>query len=109
MKRYWLLKALRIAAVAAGAVAALGYLVMALWNAVVPSLTGWHALGFGQAIALLVLSRLLFGGFRGHGAWHFRQRMHERWQAMSPDERDRLRARIGSRCGRFAPPAADAS
>ena len=53
-----------------GAAAVLGWVVMMLWNAVVPTvfvvgrvIDYWHALG------LLVLSRILFGGFRGRGGW----------------------------------------
>jgi len=35
---------------------------------------------------LLVLSRILFGGFRGHGRWHGR-RHWQKWQAMTEEER----------------------
>ncbi len=47
------------------AVAAAGTIVMLLWNFVVPSVIGWGELNYGQAVALLVLSRLLFSGFGG--------------------------------------------
>lgn len=46
-----------------------------LWNWLLPSLFGWHEITFGQALALLVLCRILFGGLhaarapaRGSGA-----------------------------------------
>jgi hypothetical protein len=65
---------------------------------------------FWQALGLLVLSRLLFGGFRGgarHGHW--RGRMAERWQQMTPEERDRFRTGLGGRCGHFGPRGAEPS
>ncbi len=30
-----------------------------------PALFGWHLITFWQALGLLVLSKILFGGFRG--------------------------------------------
>jgi hypothetical protein len=89
-------------AVAALAVALLGYVVMALWNAVLPAATGLHAITFVQAVGLLVLSRILFGGLRGWGrrGGHWRARMQARWQQMSPEERERFRDVFVSRgCG----------
>ena len=47
-----------------------GELVMHLWNWLLPALFGWHPIGFWQALGLLVLCRILFGGFGGHGAGH---------------------------------------
>lgn len=39
-----------------------GWAVMWLWNTVLPDLLGVRAITYGQAIGLLVLCRLLFGG-----------------------------------------------
>jgi hypothetical protein len=74
-------------------VAALSLVVMLLWNALIPSLFGGPALGFWQAAGVLVLCRVLFGGFRPHGNHHgWRQRgWRARWHRMSPEERDRFR------------------
>ena len=69
------------------AVAALGGMVMLLWNAVIPvAFAGARSIEYLHALGLLILSRILFGGFRGHGGWHARRRWG-RWQAMTPDER----------------------
>jgi len=48
---------------------------------------------FWQALGLLVLCRILFGGFAGHGAHRssFRRRMAERWDGMTPEEREKFR------------------
>lgn len=73
------------------ALAVLGAVVMLLWNAVVPlALSGAHPIDYPHALGLLVLSRILFGGFRGRGGWH-RHRHWEKWQAMTPEEREQFR------------------
>jgi hypothetical protein len=104
MRRFWIFRGLRLIAFAALALALLGYVVMTLWNAILPAVTGLHAITFVQALGLLVLSRILFGGLRGwgrHGS-HWRARMQARWQQMTPEERERFRDMMGSRhgCGR---------
>nr|WP_175354567.1 hypothetical protein [Herbaspirillum robiniae] len=78
-------------------VGVLGGAVMLLWNWVVPPIfPGAAAIGFWRALGLLVLCRILFGGFRGrHGGWHEKKRrMRERWQAMTPEERERFESRM---------------
>lgn len=98
MKPFWILKGMRVLAFIVGAVAVLAYAVMALWNWVLPSVTGLHPITFVQALALLVLARILFGGFRGRGrgGWHWRQRMRDRWERMTPEERERFREASGA-------------
>ena len=99
MKRFWMLRGLKMLALVAFGAAALGFLVMSLWNWLLPAIAGWHSIGFVQALGLLLLSRILFGGFRGRGgAW--RHRMRERFEQMTPQERERFRAGLRSRCGR---------
>jgi hypothetical protein len=102
MRRYWIFRGVRMIAFAALAAALLGYLVMTLWNAVLPAAAGLHAISFVQALGLLVLSRILFGGVRGwRRGGHWRARMQARWQQMTPEERERFREVLGSRgCGR---------
>jgi hypothetical protein len=98
MRVRWLFKALRIVVFVAAAIAVVGFVVMALWNWLIPPLTGWHALGFPQAIALLVLCRILFGGFRRRGGgWR-----HGRLRHMSQEEREQFREQMRERCGRWA-------
>jgi hypothetical protein len=83
-----------------------GEVVMRLWNWLLPGLFGWPSLTFWQALALLALCRILFGGFGRHGMRsRMGQRMAEKMERMSPEERERLRS-IRSRCG-FGPTAAE--
>ena len=73
------------------AVAVLGGLVMLLWNAVVPELlAGARSIDYLHALGLLVLCRILFGGFRGYGGWRGRHHWG-RWSAMTPEEREQFR------------------
>ncbi|HVP54284.1 MAG TPA: hypothetical protein VMU45_04745 [Candidatus Eisenbacteria bacterium] len=87
------------------AVAALGgWIVQLLWNWLLPPLFGWRILTIWQALGLLVLCRILFGGWGGSGprsnvSRRMRDRMDERWEKMSPEERERLRQGMRERCG----------
>ena len=81
--------------------------VMGLWNWLVPQLFGGKPLGFLQAAGLLVLARILFGGFRGFRGGrnlHWRHRLIDRWEKMTPEERERFRAGLRDRCGYADPP-----
>ena len=42
-----------------------GEVVMHLWNWLLPTLFGWRQISFWQALGLLVLCRILFGGWGG--------------------------------------------
>ena len=68
MKRFWIRRALRFLAFALFAGALIGFAVMTLWNALLPAILGVSFITFWQAMGLLLLSRILFGGF-GRGGW----------------------------------------
>ena len=74
---------------------------MHLWNWLTPVLFGWKLINFWQAVGIVVLSRILFGGFRGRpgGGGHWRHRMKERWEQMTPEEREKFRGGMRGRCG----------
>ena len=84
-----------------------GEVVRLLWNSLLPPLFGWREITFWQALGLLVLCRILFGGLGGHSArGSFRRRRAERLENMTPEERERLRQGIHGRCG-FGPAAGE--
>jgi hypothetical protein len=89
-----------------------GEIVMRLWNWLLPLLFGWRQIGFWQALGILALCRILFGGSGWHrsGRSHFRRRMQERmderWNRMTPEERERARQSWRGRCG-FGPSAGE--
>lgn len=81
----------------------LGYLVMYLWNGILVDATGVKALNFWQSLGLLLLSRILVGGFRfgpSRGPWNQSPRRHwrEKWMQMSEEERAAFRDKWKERC-----------
>src|SRR6266436_4575780 len=78
-----------------------GEIVMHLWNWLLPSLFGWRQITFWQALGLLVLCCILFGGWGayGPGRSNFRRRMKERCENMMLEERERFRQRMRERFG----------
>lgn len=59
------------------AIFVLGFIIMLLWNALIPGLFHGPVLDYWQAVGLLVLARVLVG-IRGrrmfvHGLWHWRK------------------------------------
>lgn len=85
-----------------------GEIVRLLWNWLLPPLFGWSKIGFWQALGLLALCRILFGGLglRPSPGSRVRDRMRARWGAMTPEERARFRQRMRERWG-FGPPAGE--
>lgn len=86
-----------------------GEAVFHLWNWLMPTLFKLPAITFWQAVGLLGLSWLLFGGWRGfygpgrgqRGKW--RNRMSERWEQMTPEDRAAFVGGMRGRCGPVAP------
>lgn len=71
-----------------------GWIVMTLWNWLTPELFGWHTLRLPQALGLLVLCRILFGGFGMQGGGprgNIKRRLFERWEGMNDEERAKFR------------------
>jgi hypothetical protein len=87
-------------------------IVQQLWNWLLPPLFGWHQITFWQALGILALSRILFGGFGGHSSYRsvmrrrVADRMADRWEHMTPEEQERLRQGLRGRCG-FSPPTSE--
>src|SRR6202140_5635621 len=78
-----------------------GEIVLHLWNWLLPPLFGWRQITFWQALGLLVLCRILFGGLGSHhsGRPGFRRHMKEGCDHMTPEERERFRQRMRERLG----------
>jgi hypothetical protein len=77
-----------------------GGATMLLWNWLMPAVFGLPVLSLLQAFGLLVLTRILVGGFSrggrhwggGHKPWM--HKMRARWEQMSPEERERWKSRM---------------
>ena len=101
MKARWV-RALKIGAIVITAFVVFGFVVMSLWNWLAPEVFGARTISFGQALGILVLCKILFGGFRGRpgygGPWA--RRMRDRWEQMTPEEREEFRQGMAGLCGR---------
>lgn len=91
--------------------AAMTAIVMLLWNWLMPVLFGLTLITFWQALGLLVLSKILFGGFCGkhkrghsgncgHGNHGWKSKFKAKWQNMSDEDRKKWETKFaGSRWG----------
>jgi hypothetical protein len=107
MKQRWVLRGLKFAAIGIAAIGVFGFIVMSLWNWLAPPILGARPVDFWQALGILVLSKILFGGFRGgrgHGG-HWRDRMKARWERMTPEEREKFRHGMAGCCVPAGAPA----
>jgi hypothetical protein len=77
-----------------------GTIVRLLWNWLLPPLFAFPEITFWQALGLLALGRILFGGLGLHGG--SRSHYRRRWEALTPEERERIRQRLRERWG-FGP------
>ncbi len=116
MKRNRFLHVLKVLAIVAVAITVVSFVTMHLWNWLMPAVFGLRTISWAQALGMLVLGKLLFGGFHRHGGCRkrgWKQGMEERWAQMSPEERERFRAGMRGRwgCGFDAdrPPAPEQS
>jgi hypothetical protein len=88
--------------IAALAIFVFGSVVMLLWNNILAPVLSISTITFIQALGILVLSKILFGGFRG--GWgprrhYWKQRMSQKWNNMTPEEREKFKQEWQKRCG----------
>jgi Ca2+/H+ antiporter, TMEM165/GDT1 family len=112
-KGFWVKKVIGFMVLGAVAVAAFGFIVMSLWNAILPAVLGVKAITFIQALGIFILSKILFGGFRGgSGGWgrkkqEWKMRMDDKWQHMSSEERQQWKEKMRGRCRTWGKSADD--
>ncbi|MEP7257821.1 MAG: hypothetical protein ABI687_05530 [Flavitalea sp.] len=82
----------------------MGFAVMLLWNAIVSPVLHVEQLNYWQAVGLLVLCRILSGGFRGKPgghegrSWKGGPSWRQKWMNMSDEERTKFREQWKKRC-----------
>jgi hypothetical protein len=109
MRNYSFLRILKfplLAVLFVAVLAGLGFVVMGLWNWLMPALFGWKLIGYWQALGLIILCKILFGGFRGSAGrgGYRRHRMGERWKPRTPEEREKFRQELRACWSRVASP-----
>lgn len=89
-------------------IALLTLLVQTLWNGVLVDVTGVKTVTYWQALGLLLLAKILFGGFPGRGCggpggWKHRM-MAKRWESLNPEQREQMREEMRRRFGDWPRP-----
>ncbi|MCG8575753.1 MAG: hypothetical protein MI810_12780 [Flavobacteriales bacterium] len=98
-----------------GMMALFGLVVMELWNWLMPELFDLGMINFWQALGILLLSKILFGGFKWgkgchsccgggyqHGGHYWKHKFKNKWQHMSAEDKEKWRSKFGDKCG-FTP------
>lgn len=86
---------------------ALPFVIMSLWNAILPEIAQVSTITYWQALGLFILSRIFFGGFRcGGGRRHggpanFRGAgFRQKFMNMTDEEKVAFKQRWRERCGK---------
>jgi hypothetical protein len=105
MKGNRALRVLKFVLLVAAVLALSSFVVMALWNWLMPDIFGLRTITFWQALGLLVLSKVLLRGFPGGlgRGMFWRRRIMARWEKMTPEEREKFRQGMQARCGPWTP------
>lgn len=106
-RKFWLLRGLKFLFFATLFVAVAGFVTMRLWNWLVPALFNGPSITFWQTLGLLLLTRILFGGWgRGGraGDWSrrreaWRRKMESRMAHLTPEEQEKFRQKMQTSCG----------
>lgn len=69
-----------------------GYVVMLLWNWLMPAIFGLGIITFWQAVGIMILAKLFFGGFGGGGG---------RSRRRKKNLEKRLKHRLRERCSEY--------
>lgn len=108
-KGFWIKKVAGFILLATAAVLVFGFVVMSLWNSILVPVLGISTVTFWQALGILVLSKILFGGFKGgRGKWGggpqrhaWSSEMRDKWHNMSEEEREQMKQQWRARCSRW--------
>ncbi|MEI6489538.1 MAG: hypothetical protein WCP52_11290 [Bacteroidota bacterium] len=99
--RFKLFKAVKIVVAVIFFFLLFGFGTMHLWNWLIPALFSGPIISFWQAIGLIVLSKILFGGFHSRGGRcggrhsmrnHWKRKFEERMASMTDEEKEKFRS-----------------
>ncbi len=91
---------------------ALAWITMLLWNWLIPALFAGPVINYWQAAGLMILGRMLVGGFKGgrghcgcgHGGWghkrhgYWKRRWEDKMANMTPEEKEKFKMGM-NKCG----------
>ncbi len=93
MKAKWFLMALKFITGLVLYFMVIAWVIMKIWNGLVPGITGWQMLSYYQALVLLVLVRLMTG-LKIMGGGYMKNHFKQRWTGMSEEEREAMREKF---------------
>jgi hypothetical protein len=80
----------------------ISFVVMNLWNLLLPAILHVGFITFWQAMGIFILCKILFGfgkgGYRGGAPW-MRHKLADRFNNMTPEEREKFKDKLRQRCG----------
>jgi hypothetical protein len=91
-------------------IAAVTFVVQALWNGVLVDVVAVKTITYWQALGLLLLARILVGGWPGKGGgrcgpgWRARM-MAKKWESLDPAQREKMREEMRRRFGDWPRPS----
>ena len=116
MAKYWITKILKGIVFVVFISLVMGYVVMFLWNMTLPVLFEVPEITFIQSLALLILTKILFGSFRAPfshkhkmSQGHWRKRWEEKMDKMTPEEREKYQNNFFNKCGWYDKDKGEAS
>lgn len=99
MKGFWIRRVAGFILLACCGALVFGGIVMLLWNCLMPEIFHLPVITFWQALGLLILTKILFSGFRGGGPKpRWKEKLKKRWMNMTPEEREKFKQEWGRRC-----------
>ncbi|WP_407404828.1 hypothetical protein [Chryseobacterium sp.] len=81
---------------------AVAFIVMQLWNCILPEILGVKMINYWQAMGILLLSKILFGGFNGKFGQGMRdmkeKHMQSRMEGMTDEEKEKFKEIWKQKC-----------
>lgn len=101
-KKFWAKKIIGYIILAFCLFSIFSYVLMWLWNHVLVDVLHVSVVSYWQAFGILLLSKILFGGFKSefdrHRGGGWKKEMQEKWHTMTPEEREKIKEEWRNRC-----------
>lgn len=97
IKRNWKRKKPLIFIFILAGVALLIWVMMLLWNAILPEVIGVNEVTYWQAAGIFILSKILFGGFKGGGHKYKKQQYKEKFMNLTDEQKETFKSEWKSR------------
>ena len=96
----WKRKKPLIALFVVAGMALLIYVLMLLWNAILPDVIGVTTITYWQALGIFILSKILFGGFKGGPKKHrgFKNKIESKFGNMTDEEKQSFKEEWKAKC-----------